>query len=438
MTNNRIDVIVAGLLCLDMFPAFDTETSADKIGDILRPGTLVHMGGMTFGTGGSVSNVGIAMKTFGCRVGFVAKAGDDSIGRTIVEILEKNGSAEGIRLAPGEASSYTVVVAPPGIDRIFLHCPGTNDTFSKEDIDFDLVARARLFHLGYPTLMRSLFVDDGSETARILRAVKETGATTSLDISLPDPNSEAGRANWRRIYERSLPFTDIFLPSLEETLFTLHPNEYLKRKSEAEGRELLDFTSPEECESFADEYLGMGCKIVVIKNGHNGWFLKSAAVDSLRGLGRALPTASGTAASSTAGSPASGEEPAGSPAPGKLSPRPPAPPSLSLEAWLDNWAGRRLWCPAFQVDEIASTAGSGDSSIAGFLTGLLRGRPIERSLKLANAAGALNLRAMDTLSGLGSWEEVEEAAGSLPVRPVAFLSAPWAWNDKHELWEKQS
>jgi sugar/nucleoside kinase (ribokinase family) len=424
MHDSQIDVIAAGHLCLDMIPAFDTAAPTDKIGDILRPGTLVHMGAMTFGTGGSVSNVGVAMKIFGCRVGFVAKGGDDSLGRTMVEILEKKGSAEGIRLAAGEASSYTVVVAPPGIDRIFLHCPGTNDTFSKEDIDFDLVARARLFHLGYPTLMRSLFVNDGSETARILEAVKETGATTSLDISLPDPNSEAGRADWRKIYERSLPFTDLFLPSLEETLFTLYPEEYLKRKGEAEGRELLDLVGPEECEAFADEYLGMGCKIVVIKNGHNGWFLKSAAGDSLRHLGRALPSAAtGKLASGSVSTPDSDHRSAG---------------SLSPEAWLDNWAARQLWCPAFQVDVIASAAGSGDSSIAGFLTGLLRGRPIEQSLKLANAAGALNLRAMDTLSGLGSWEEVEESAAGLPVRPVTFLSAPWVWSEKHELWERRS
>jgi sugar/nucleoside kinase (ribokinase family) len=409
MNDREIDVIAAGHLCLDMIPAFDTEGTADKVGDILRPGTLIHMGPMTFGTGGSVSNVGIAMKIFGCRVGFVAKAGEDAIGRIMVEVLRKNGSAEGIRLAPGEASSYSVVVAPPGIDRIFLHCPGTNDTFTREDIDFDLVSRARLFHLGYPTLMRSLFVEDGRETARILKAVKATGATTSLDISLPDPNSEAGKADWRKIYERSLPFTDIFAPSLEESLFTLHPRDYLRRKDAAEGRELLDRVSPEECEALADEYLGMGCRVVAIKNGHNGWLYRSADAGSLRGIGRALPAEAGSGGT-----------------------------GLSLDGWLDNWAARELWCPAFQVGEIASTAGSGDSSIAGFLTALLQAQPVERSLKLANAAGALNLRAMDTLSGLGSWPEVEEAAATLPVRSIVSLSAPWRWNGETKLWEKRS
>ena len=425
MSQEQIDVVAAGHLCLDMIPTFATTGNVEKIGDVLRPGTLVLTGPMTFGTGGSVSNVGIAMKIFGCRVGFVAKVGDDSIGRTIVEILRQNGSAEGIRLAPGEASSYTVVISPPGIDRIFLHCPGTNDTFTAEDLDLEVVSRARLFHLGYPTLMRSLFVDDGAETARILEAVKATGATTSLDISLPDPNSEAGRANWRRIYERSLPHTDIYVPSLEETFFTLHPQEYLRRKAEAEGRELLDLVSPEECEGFADEYLALGCRIVVIKNGHNGWFIKTAGPDALAGLGRAIPQ---DAPSRGVGAGAR-KRSSGSSA---------AVPALSRSDWLDNWSGRQLWCPAFRVEQIASTAGSGDSSIAGFLTALLHGRSIENGLKLANAAGALNLRAMDTLSGLGSWQEVEEAAARLPVRELSFLEAeaPWAWNAALGMWEK--
>jgi sugar/nucleoside kinase (ribokinase family) len=295
-----------------------------------------------------------------------------------------------------------VVVAPPGIDRIFLHCPGTNDTFTKDDLDLDVVSRARLFHLGYPTLMRSLFIDDGAETARILEAVKSAGVTTSMDISLPDPNSEAGRANWRRIYERALPHTDIYLPSLEESLFTLHPEVYLKRKADAEGRELLDLVGPEECEGLADEYLAMGCRVAVIKNGHNGWFVKTASADSLAGIGRAAPQR---------------DEP-------------------SHSQWLRSWSARQLWCPAFRVDQVASTAGAGDASIAGFLTALLQGRDIEASLRLANAAGALNLRAVDTLSGLTSWQEVAETAESLPVREIGFLQTPWTWKEELRMWEK--
>lgn len=34
-----------------------------------------------------------------------------------------------------EETSYTVVIVPPGFDRIFLHNPGVNNTFCADDIN---------------------------------------------------------------------------------------------------------------------------------------------------------------------------------------------------------------------------------------------------------------------------------------------------------------
>lgn len=395
MGQSNYDVIVAGHLCLDMIPRFETDRETTNIADLLQPGTLVQMGAMTFSTGGSVSNVGTAMKIFGCSVAFMAKVGGDAIGRTIIDIVREKGSAEGISVAEGEASSYTVVIAPPGIDRIFMHCPGTNDTFAAGDINMAAVGRGRLFHLGYPTLMRSLYLEDGRELADILEKIKKAGATTSLDISLPDPDSEAGRTDWRRIYERCLPYVDIFVPSIEETFFTLHPREYLERKEAQGGRELIDFVTAEEVGGFAAEYLSMGCRIAVLKAGHNGWYIRTAGREEIAGIGRAAP----------------------------------ADPAA--------WADRELWCPAFRADSIATSTGAGDCSIAAFLTGLLRGHSIQECLKLANCAGYLNLRAMDTLSGLGSWEEVKSIYPNLPVRDTPAPAGGWSWDDRLEIWEKK-
>jgi len=391
----EFDVIAGGLLCLDMIPRFATEAQSLRMGELLRPGTLVLMGGMVLSTGGAVSNVGIAMKIFGLRVGFAAKVGDDPLGRAIVSQLEQSGNAAGIKVARGEASSYTVVLAPPGIDRIFLHCPGTNDTFSWRDIDYRLLAGSRLFHFGYPTLMRSMYAGGGGELALLLQKAKRAGVTTSLDISLPDPSSPAGRVDWREIYGRVLPHTDIFLPSIEEAFYTLHPEEYLKRKQACGGKELIDNFTPEEYRGLGEELLSLGCRMAALKAGHNGWYIRTAGREELEGLGRAAPS--------------------------------------SLEAWGD----RELWCPAFASEKIASTTGAGDSSIAGFLTAFLRGRCLEECLKLANCAGYLNLRALDALSGLASWEEMERILPGLKVRENAFLAASgWRWRSDFKLWEK--
>jgi sugar/nucleoside kinase (ribokinase family) len=396
MMQYDFDVVAAGHLCLDMYPRFETDIATGRIADVLRPGTLVNMGGMAFSTGGSVSNVGIAMKIFGCRVAFVAKVGDDPLGRIIIDFMRRNGSAEGIRVSAETESSYTVILAPPKIDRIFLHCPAANDVFTSADINLAVVDKARLFHFGYPTLMRSIFADGGEELTRILKMAKSAGVTTSLDTSLPDPTSPAGRADWRRIYAKALPYADIFLPSIEETFFTLHPEEYLRRKEQAGGQELIDRIEPEEFGRLADEVLALGCRVAVIKAGYRGWYVKTSSTERIEGLGRAAP-----------------QDPAA-------------------------WANRELWCPAFYVEKIASAAGSGDSSIAGFLTALLRGHPPAECLRLANCAGAMNLRAIDTLSGLVPWEELKAAVKTLKVRDNSFLQDGWRWDPGLQLWEKRS
>jgi sugar/nucleoside kinase (ribokinase family) len=292
-------------------------------------------------------------------------------------------------------SSYTVILAPPRIDRIFLHCPGANDVFSSADINLAVVEKARLFHFGYPTLMDSMFADGGEELSRILKMAKVAGVTTSLDTSLPDPGSPAGRADWRRIYEKVLPYADIFVPSIEETFFTLHPEEYLRRKEQAGGQVLIDTIEAEEYGRLADEVLAMGSRVSVIKAGHRGWYVKTAGRQRIEGMGRAAP-----------------QDPA-------------------------SWADRELWCPAFVVEKIASAAGAGDSSIAGFFTALLRGHPLPEGLRLANCAGAMNLRALDTLSGLVPWEELLAAAKTLKVRDNAFLQDGWRWDPGLQVWEKR-
>ena len=245
MSNSALDVVVAGHLCLELIPRFLNPTGL-KISEILRPGSLVNTAEMTIGTGGAVSNTGFALKIFGCHAAFIAKVGNDAIGAMTLDILRKYGSSDGVVITDGVDSSYTVCIAPAGVDRIFLHCPGTNDEFTHRDIDFDLVNRARLFHFGYPTLMKRLIQNDGEEAVLLFEKAKQTGVTTSLDITLPDPYSDGGKADWNRVYRRLLPAVDIFMPSIEEAYYTLFPEKYLVRQAEFDGEEILNHFTPDE------------------------------------------------------------------------------------------------------------------------------------------------------------------------------------------------
>ena len=73
---------------------------------------------------------------------------------------------------PHANTSYTVVINPPGIDRIFLHCPGANDTFSADDVRYDLLADVTLFHFGYPPLMKQMHADGGTQVASMTAVPK--------------------------------------------------------------------------------------------------------------------------------------------------------------------------------------------------------------------------------------------------------------------------
>ncbi|MBU4212329.1 MAG: carbohydrate kinase family protein [Kiritimatiellae bacterium] len=390
--SKEFDVMVAGHLCCDIIPCFP-DTGARSLSEILRPGKLVHVEEAAISTGGPVSNTGIALKKLGNRVCFCARIGNDDFGRLIQDRLKACGSAEGIKVAAESGSSYTVVLAPPGIDRIFLHNPGANDTFSSEDLSPQLIAKCRHFHFGYPPLMRRMFEQEGRELQRVFEIAKQAGATTSCDMALPDPASPSGRAPWKKILAKILPYVDIYLPSVEESFFMLEPERFMEMKKAHGGADLINYLSPLDYSRIADQLLALGTKMTALKTGHRGYYFKTRSQDCFNGMGAARPG------------------------------RP------------EQWASRELWCPAFVCNPLASATGSGDSSIAGFLAAFLKGLSPEASLKTAICLGWQNLQALDAVSSIRSWDETQSAIKEdLPLIPFPFDAPGWKWDASLKLW----
>ena len=394
MKKGNLDIVSVGHICLDMIPSFENVHSC-KIEDIFRPGSLLNIKEMVFSTGGPVANTGIGMKIFGKKVQFIAKVGDDQIGRIIIDLLKSYGKTAGIAISKGEASSYTIVLALKNFDRIFLHYTGTNDFFCFSDIDFNLVKEAKLFHLGYPPLMKRMYENQGEELALIFKKAKDSGVTTSLDMSLPDYNSPSGKVNWRKILKRTLPYVDMFLPSIEESFFTLYPKDYIFRKSKHPKEELINYIDPSEYSGIADEFISFGCKMVSLKSGFRGWYFRTSNSNRLKDIGMV-----------------------------KL-------------CDIDSWHDRELWCPAFKIDKIASATGSGDASIAGFLSALLGGYKLEECLKYANGAGNQNLTQFDATSGLGTWDSLTKLVKTKDIILFSMKNDNWEWIDEFQIWEKK-
>ena len=210
------EIVVAGHLCLDVIPAFERPAE-------LAPGRLIKVGPALLATGGAVANTGLALHRLGIPTRLMGKVGDDLFGRATLALIRSidPALAAGMVVEKGAVSSYTLVINPPGVDRTFLHCTGTNDTFIADDVAADALAGAKLFHFGYPTLMRSIYADGGVQMEAIFRRAKAAGLRTSLDMSCPDPASEAARVDWPAWLRRVLPQVDVFLPSLDETQLML-------------------------------------------------------------------------------------------------------------------------------------------------------------------------------------------------------------------------
>jgi sugar/nucleoside kinase (ribokinase family) len=387
------DAVVAGHLCLDVIPDL-SGTSQDRFGQVFSPGRLSVVGPATFCTGGPVSNTGLALTKLGIQTQLMGKVGDDVLGQAVREIVSSYGPhlADGMVVDKRANTSYTIVLSPPGVDRFFLHHPGANDTFSAGDVRYDLLSEARLFHFGYPPIMKLMFENGGAHLVEIFRRARETGVTTSLDMALPDPSSTAGRADWVAILKAALPDVDVFLPSIEEILYMLRRETYDELYRAANGPNFLPLVTPQLLSDMSHNLLEMGAKVVALKLGDRGLYLRTAGLSSMEALGRARPS-----------------DPAA-------------------------WADKELWAPCFRVD-VVGTAGSGDATIAGFLSALLRDMSPEAAVTAAVAVGACNVEAADTLSGVRPWDETMRRVASGWARHKLDLEAPgWHFDETHQLW----
>jgi sugar/nucleoside kinase (ribokinase family) len=346
------------------------------------PGELVHVGPAMLALGGSVANTGLTLHRLGAKTRLVGKVGDDLFGEAILESLRRVDASivENMIVASGEPTSYSIVLSPPRVDRGFLHCPGTNDTFEAADLAKAPWQDARILHFGYPPLMRSTFADEGRSLAGVFAEAQAAGALVSLDMAMPN----AASTNWRQWLRHVLPHVDVFLPSADEIRLLLDPVRDFPDAS-ATGQYGNDAVlDPSHLNEVAGELHALGVPIVVIKLGDQGLYMRSS--------NEVL----------------------------KLSDR---------AAWQDfawhSWQTRELLAPCFDV-EVVGTTGSGDCTIAGFLMALLQGLGPEAALRHATAVGAFSVQSADATSNVPDDSRVKTfLASPRPQRPLATCWQKW-------------
>ncbi len=347
----RTDIVVAGHICLDILPSFETSQR-------IEPGKLIKIGPAKFATGGAVANTGIALHRLGAAVQLVGRIGDDSFGREIRASLENERAdlSRAIAVRADATTSYSIVISPPGVDRSFLHCSGENDRFESADLNGVDWSRAAMFHFGYPPMMGRMFENGGRELAALFELARSHGVITSLDMCMPDEKCASGKANWKQICRNVLPGVDLFCPSIEELTFMLDRPRY--REWNGNGFNLARDVDGELLAELSDRCLEMGAGAVMIKLGDQGLYLRTAAETV-------------------------------------FAHRAPA------------WAGRELYCPCRKV-RVIGTTGSGDCTIAGFLLAALRGKGPLEALQWSTAVGATCCEAPDATGAITRWNTIQK------------------------------
>ncbi len=362
MSDKRI--VCAGHVCIDITPAIP-DSGCRKIEEVLTPGKLVQVGRASLSPGGCVSNTGLGLKVLGANVSLMGKIGNDSFGRAVINEYRKYDAEEALIVQDQDSTSYTVAIAIPGIDRIFLHHTGANDTFCDADIPWEKVEGAAIFHFGYPPIMKKSYENEGEELIKILTHARKAGAATSFDLAMVDPHSDAGKQDWRKILIKALPLVDLFCPSVEELCFMLDRDRFESWKKRAGGKDVTTILDvDEDIRPLAEECMELGCKIVFLKCGAPGMYLKTAGSDI---LGRIAPV-------------------------------------LELDEHV--WADQDFFEPSYVPERILSGTGAGDTSIAAFLKAVIDGYDPVTTMHLAAGTGASCVESYSSLGGLRSFEEL--------------------------------
>ncbi len=169
---------------------------------------MFHPGGGAVNTAATLAHLGVGVAVF-------TKVGGDPNGRFLRDTLAGYGvDVAGVVLSADNMTPFTFVGVHPGGDRTFIHTPGANLVFCRDDID-----ETRLFDCRY-LLYQDLHVLprlDGARGAELLAGARGRGIVTLLDECW-------GLGPDRELFEIMVAQADYVLPSVDE-LDVMYPRE---------------------------------------------------------------------------------------------------------------------------------------------------------------------------------------------------------------------
>ena len=204
---------------------------------------------ITFCPGGDAVNEAIVLHRLGHSVALMSRVGDDFVGRFLLETAAEEGLETGaVRIVSDCPTEVNNILIGENDQRVYtISRNATSRTqFCEEDLDYELVAQARLVAFG------SIFVHekfDGPALEKLFRTAKEHGAITCADVG---PTQESCSLEPMK---QAMPYLDYFF---------------------ANDREAALLSGKVDIEAVADYFLSLGIGTVIIKSGAKGSLIKNA------------------------------------------------------------------------------------------------------------------------------------------------------------------
>ncbi len=196
----QFDVTIAGELNLDLI-LYGLPPELPPERELLAERMM-----LTLGSSSAIAAHNLA--ALGCKVGFISRIGDDSLGQIAVDRLAagKVDVSKVRRLEGATKTGLTVILQREKLRNILTY-PGTIFDLTLEDLDFDYLTSSRHFHLSSFYLQRGLTKHVGE----LFRRLKSAGLTISLDTN-DDPDDQ-----WEGGLQDVLRYVDVLLPNARET-----------------------------------------------------------------------------------------------------------------------------------------------------------------------------------------------------------------------------
>lgn len=137
--------------------------------------------------GGAPCNVLAMLNKLGKKTAFIGKVGNDQFGKVLRSTVEEIGiETKGLLMDDEVHTTLALVHTFPDGDRdfSFYRNPGADMMLKEDEVDYDLIRQAKVFHLG------TLSMTDEpvrSATMKALDVAKEAGCLISFDPNLRPP-----------------------------------------------------------------------------------------------------------------------------------------------------------------------------------------------------------------------------------------------------------